>query len=141
MDKYNLFIEGTLTTWTEEAKRIDEEISQRIGIDEFFEYIPKVEREENLQTTNEEGKLIEVKSPRWKVDNIFVFTDEVIFQEAANLPSWRFNFNQNDCERIIEAYIIRKENTFIIQNSNFSITSVLSCRLLPFSTGSFILLK
>jgi len=110
VDKYNLFIEGTLTTWTEEAKRIDEEISQRIGIDEFFEYIPEVEREENLQTTNEEGEVIEVKSPRWKVDNIFMFTDEVIFQEAANLPSWRFNFNQNDCERIIEAYITRKEN-------------------------------
>ena len=138
VDKYNLFIEGTLTSWTKEAKRIDEEISQRIGIDEFFEYIPEVDREENLQTTNEDGEVVEVKAPRWKVDNIFLFTDEEVFEETSNLPSWRFEFNQKDCERIIEAYILRSENisellTFLetpIVTPNYSLNRELVFKML-----------
>ncbi len=110
VDKYNLFIEGSLTSWTEGAKRIEEEISQRIGIDEFFEYIPESDREENLQTTNEEGEVVEINAPRWRVDNIFLFTDEEVFEEATTLPSWRFDFNQKDTDRIIKSYILRNEN-------------------------------
>ena len=107
IDEYNILIEGRLTSWGEDSKRKEEEISERVNIDDFFNYIPDVEREESREATNSDGEAITIQSPRWTVDNIFVFTDIEVFEDAANLPKWRFNFSQEDAERIIQAYLIR----------------------------------
>ena len=110
IDEYNILIEGILTSWDGDSKRKEEEISQRVGIDEFFNYIPEVERDDIRETTNSEGEIITIKAPRWTVDNIFVFTDIEVFEDAANLPKWRFNFNQEDVERIIQSYLSRGDD-------------------------------
>ena len=107
IDEYNILIEGTLTSWGEDSQRKEEEISERVSIDEFFNYIPEAERVESRETTNSEGEKITIKSPRWTIDNIFVFTDIEFFEEVDNLPKWRFNFNQEDAESIIRSYLIR----------------------------------
>ena len=109
IDESTIFIRGRVHKWDNNVKVVLD-VDENVLINDFFGYIPESERIEEFTTTDEEGKEIIVKAPRWTIDNILVMNDPKAIITKDTLPPWRFIINDEGCKKIVEGYVARGEN-------------------------------
>ena len=103
----SIFVEGVKHHWDEKGKRLITEIKEETLIDDFFNFIPEGQRKSDLVTTDDAGKELIVKAPKWTIDNILVIQDDTKYDKGSETPSWRYEINQKDVDDMILSYLLR----------------------------------
>jgi len=102
----SIYVEGEWHHWID-GERVVIQIEEDTLIDDFFNFIPEGQRKTDITTTDDAGKEVVIKAPKWNVDNIAVIQDDTLYDQLAETPSWRYDVTQQNVDDMILSYLQR----------------------------------